>query len=141
MDLGNIKKWVNNLFKPSLGGISKNDIWVLEISCILASPANFMARTYPMLQNLTLPLSEDCVLSSVAHPATITCLCIPPVTLLMSGCCCLPAAAYQLLHNSNICCICAATDSVELLPTLQLPLHLLLLELQHLQLKSILNQL
>jgi len=56
LDLGNIKKLVNNLIRSFLGGISINDLWVLEISCILASPPNFMARTHLMLQKLTLLL-------------------------------------------------------------------------------------
>lgn len=65
---------VNNQIKTSLGIISINDFWVLDISCILASPPNFVSRKHPMLQKLTLPLSEDCVLSSVAHFATTPCL-------------------------------------------------------------------
>ena len=31
------------------GGISPNDFWVLEISCVLAPPQNFGARAHLML--------------------------------------------------------------------------------------------
>jgi len=44
---------VNNLIEILLGGISRNDFGVLEISYILASPPNFVVRTHPMLQKLT----------------------------------------------------------------------------------------
>ena len=37
----------------SLGGISRNDSWVLENACILTSLPNLEARTHPMLQKLT----------------------------------------------------------------------------------------
>ena len=46
-------KLVNNLIKSCLGGISRNDLWVLQISCILSYPPNFMARTHLILQKLT----------------------------------------------------------------------------------------
>ena len=55
-------KLVNNLIKSLLGGISRNDLWVLDISCILASPQSFVARTHPMLQKLT---SRDSTLSVI----------------------------------------------------------------------------
>ena len=83
---------VNNLIETLLGGISRNNFWVLEISCILASPQNFVARTNPMLQKLTLPLSEECILVLhllPQHPVSASSL----VILLMSGYCCPPTIA------------------------------------------------
>ena len=79
-----MKKLDNNLIKSLLGRISKNDFWVLEISCILASPQRFAARTHPMLQKITIPLSEECVLMLhllSQHPVFAS----SPVTLLMFG--------------------------------------------------------
>ena len=37
---------------PHLGGISPNDFWVLEISCVLAPPQNFRARAHLMLPKI-----------------------------------------------------------------------------------------
>ena len=39
---------------------------------------------------------------------------------LLSRCWCLAVDADQLLHNSNMCCICAVVDLVELLPIVHL---------------------
>ena len=130
LDLKNILKMVNNLIETLLGEISRNDLWVLEISCILASPQNFVARTHPMLQKLTLPLSEECVLVVHSLPQH-TVFSSSPITLLMSGCHCPPTTAQLwyvlLLALLNYCqhCIFTATPS-----------HLLLLQLQ---LRSIQN--
>lgn len=55
---------------------------------------------------------------------------------LLSHCWCLVVAAHQPLRNFDIYCICVVVDPAS---ALQHPLHLLLLQLQHLQLKSILN--
>jgi len=135
LDLGNIKKWVNNLIKPSLGGVSINDFWVLEISCILAPPPSFVTRTHPMLQKLTIPLTEDCVLVLhilPQHPVSIPSL----VTLLMSG-----HTAHQPLYNSNASSMLLLTllYRCQLWIYIVTPSHLLLLQLQPLQLRSIQN--
>ena len=47
----------------------------MDKSCVLASPQGFETRTPLMLQKLTLPLSEEGVLSSAAHTATTPYLC------------------------------------------------------------------
>jgi len=52
LELGNILKYVNNLIEILLGGISKNDFWVMENSFALTSPQSFETRTPPMLQKL-----------------------------------------------------------------------------------------
>jgi len=61
---------VNNLIETLLGGISKNDFWVMEKSCVLASPHSFETKIPLMLQKITLPLSEEGVL--VNHSNKIT---------------------------------------------------------------------
>lgn len=50
---------VNNLIETLLGRISRNYLWVLDMSCILASPRNIVARTDPMLQKLTVGSKLD----------------------------------------------------------------------------------
>jgi len=49
LDLGTPLKILLILIKHSLGGIYPNDFWVMEISCVLAPPQNFGARSHPML--------------------------------------------------------------------------------------------
>ena len=117
----------NNLIKPSLCGISRNDFWVMDISCILASPPNFVARTHPMLQKLTLSLSKEHVLV-LLPPVATSCLCIischaVDVWLLLptNYCATLICATNVLLLTQQNCCqhyICTTTPSSFVLLTL-----------------------
>ena len=103
-----------------LGRISKKDFWVLEISCILTSSLNFVARTHPMLQKLTLPLSKECVLvlhTLPQHPVFVSSL----VALLMSGYHCPPTTAqhwYELHFHCCWPCWTASNTAFALQPSL-----------------------
>ena len=71
----------------------------MENTYILASPPNVVAKTYPMLQKLTLPLSKESILVLQLLPQHF--VSAPyPITLLMSGHC--PPTTAQLW-----CCFCA----------------------------------
>lgn len=62
------------MIKTLLGGISRNDFSVMEMSCILVSRQSFKTREHLMLQKLALPLREDCVLvlhTLPQHPISI----------------------------------------------------------------------
>jgi len=99
----------NNIIRSLLGGIYKNDLWLFEISCTLASQQNFNARTHLMLQKLTLPLSEECVLVLLTPVAT-PCLCIIF---------CHTADAWLLLPTNH----CATLISIAFVLWLTLHLH------------------
>jgi len=54
-----------NLIEPSLGGISKNELWALQNSYVLASPKILETRTpYDATKKITFPLNEEVVLSN-----------------------------------------------------------------------------
>ena len=46
-----------------MGGISQNDLWVLENAYVQASPQILEARAHSTLQKSTLPLREECALA------------------------------------------------------------------------------
>lgn len=80
----------------------------------------FHGRTHLMLHKLTLPLSDDCVLSSAAHPGTTPRLCITSCHVVVVWL--LPPTNYYITLMLHLCYCwhcCIATNSAS---TLQLPL-------------------
>ena len=110
---------VNNLIKLLLGLISRNNFWVLEISCILTSPQSFVSKTHSIIQKIILPLCEECVLlllhTLYQHPVFASSL----ITLLMSSCFFPPNTA-QLWYKMHLCSYLPCCIAANTVSTLQL---------------------
>ena len=65
LDLGTPLKILIILITHNPGGISLNNLWILEILCILAPPQNFGARAHPMLPKINISLAKAQGFSSI----------------------------------------------------------------------------